>query len=251
MTHNVTEHVGDGDYAWMPDGRSFVFVRKARKQKPQLYRYTLGTGAIVQLTHIKQGVSSPVVSHAGDRIALAVTDTRPGARRIRRFRARPASRRRTRQKKSDIDVIDQLFFEANGQGYTYRDHQHIWIVDADGSHPKQLTSGKYSEGFDAWSPDDRTILVDSLRYESVDSGPNDVYTMPSTRGRDGEGRLAAARKLRVLLRQRRQPRLLFERRRERFGGAAGARFGERATGRTATSSSRTTPFRGAIRCWPT
>src|SRR5262249_19520583 len=68
LQHNVTKQAGDGQYAWMPDGKSFVFVRTAAKQKPQLYRYTLAGGAIVQLTHVKQGVSSPVVSHAGDRI---------------------------------------------------------------------------------------------------------------------------------------------------------------------------------------
>lgn len=181
LTHNLTAHVGDGDYAWMPDSRSFVFVRTVDKQKPQLYRYTLATGAIVQLTHIKQGVSSPVVSHSGDRIALSVTDTDPAHAAYVDF-AKAGFTPKDSQKKSDINVIDQLFFETNGQGYTYRDHQHIWTVAADGSHATQLTSGKYSEGFDAWSPDDRTILVDSLRYDSVDSGTNDVYTMPSIGG---------------------------------------------------------------------
>ncbi len=44
VTHNVTKHLGDGDYAWMADGRSFVFVRKVEKKKPQLYRYTLAGG---------------------------------------------------------------------------------------------------------------------------------------------------------------------------------------------------------------
>jgi len=181
LTHNVTNHTGDGDYAWMPDSRSFVFVRSADKQKPQLYRYTLATGAIVQLTHIKQGVGSPVVSHAGDRIALSVTDTDPPHDAYIDF-GKAGFTPKASQKKTDIHIIDQLFFETNGQGYTYQDHQHVWTVNADGSHPLQLTSGEYSEGFDAWSPDDRTILVDSLRYESVDSGPNDVYTMPSTGG---------------------------------------------------------------------
>jgi dipeptidyl aminopeptidase/acylaminoacyl peptidase len=181
LTHNVTNHMGDGDYDWMPDGRSFVFVRTLQKQKPQLYRYTLTTGAIAQLTHIKDGVSSPVVSHGGDRIALSVTDTDPAAAAQVDF-GKAGFTPKDDQKKSDVRVIDQLFFQTNGQGYTYRDHQHIWTIAADGSHPLQLTSGNYSEGFDAWSPDDSKILVDSLRYESVDAGTNDVYTMPSTGG---------------------------------------------------------------------
>ncbi len=181
LTHNVTKHTGDGDYAWMTDGRSFVFVRTVEKQKPQLYRYTLATGAIVQLTHIKDGVSSPVVSHAGDRIALAVTDSDSAHDAYIDF-ANAGFRPKSSEKKSDVAIIDKLFFETNGQGYTYRDHQHIWTIRADGSHPQQLTSGKYTENFDAWSPDDSAILFDSLRYDSVDGGAGDAYTIPSSGG---------------------------------------------------------------------
>ncbi|MGA8474189.1 MAG: S9 family peptidase [Candidatus Cybelea sp.] len=178
LTHNVTKHFGDGDYAWMPDGRSFAFVRTVDKQKPQLYRYSLGSGGVVALTHIKDGVSGPVVSHAGDRIALTVTETDPAAKTYVDF-GKAGFTPKASQQKSDIAVIDSLFFEANGQGYTYQQHQHIWTVDANGAHAKELTFGKYSENFDAWSPDDREIMFDSLRFESVDGGPSDVYTIPS------------------------------------------------------------------------
>lgn len=181
LRHNVTRHLGDGDYAWMRDGRSFVFVRSLEKQKPQLYRYSLGSGKVVQLTHIRDGVSGPVVSHAGDRIAVTVNDRDPAHDSYVDFRTAGFTPKGS-QKKSDVAIVDKLFFETNGQGYTYRDHQHIWIVDADSLHPKQLTSGPYSENFDAWSPDDRAILFDSLRYESVDGGPSDVYTIPSSGG---------------------------------------------------------------------
>ena len=178
---NVTGRTGDGDFAWMPNGGSFVFVRALPKQKSQLYRYTLVTGAVVQLTHLTQGVSSPVISHDGTRIALSVNspDTDPAAQiDFRKAGFNPTAD----QKKSDIHIIDRLFFQANGQGYTYQDHPHIWIVDANGANAKQLTSGQWAENFDAWSPDDKTVAFDSLRYESVDSGPSDVYVVSSAGG---------------------------------------------------------------------
>ncbi len=181
LIENVTKHVGDGDYDWMRDGKSFVFVRTLDKQKPQLYRYTLAGAAVVQLTHIKNGVSAPVVSHEGDRIALTVTDTDPAHDTYVDF-SKAGFTPKSSQKKTDVHLIDELFFQANGAGYTYQDHQHIWTIDADGSHPKALTSGRYSENFDEWSPDDKTILFDSLRYESVDSGPSDVYVISSAGG---------------------------------------------------------------------
>ncbi|MGC9993081.1 MAG: S9 family peptidase [Candidatus Cybelea sp.] len=185
LTQNLTKHLGDGDYDWMRDGKSFVFVRTLDKQKPQLYRYTLAYtlagGGVVQLTHIKNGISNPVVSHGGGSIALTVTDTDPAHDAYVDFSKAGFTPAKS-QKKSDVHVIDELFFQANGAGYIYQNHQHIWTIDADGSHPKQLTSGRYSENFDAWSPDDKTMLFDSLRYEAVDSGPNDVYVIPSAGG---------------------------------------------------------------------
>jgi dipeptidyl aminopeptidase/acylaminoacyl peptidase len=181
LTYNVTQKIGDADYDWMPDGKSFVFVRTAGKQKPQLYRYTLASGSVVQLTHIAQGVSAPAVSHAGDRIALTVNDTDPAHDAYIDFRQAGFTPKSSEQK-TDIRVIDDLFFETNGQGYTYQDHQHIWTVDADGGHPKQLTSGSYSENFVAWSPDDSAILFNSLRYQTVDNGPTDIYLIPSAGG---------------------------------------------------------------------
>ncbi|HEU5479550.1 MAG TPA: S9 family peptidase, partial [Candidatus Tumulicola sp.] len=181
LTANVTGRTGDADYAWMPDSASFVFVRTLPKGKPQLYRYVLASRKSVKLTQIKQGVSNPVVSHDGKHIALTVTDIDPpGSAHIDFTKAgfKPSAS----QKQTDIRTTDALFFEANGQGDVYRDHAHIWTIQADGSNPKQLTSGKWSEGFDAWSPDDRTIAFDSLRYDAVDSGPSDVYVVPASGG---------------------------------------------------------------------
>jgi len=181
LTHNVTKHLGDGDYDWMPDGKSFVFVRTMPKQKPQLYRYTLAGGTVVQLTHVKDGVSGPVVSHDGKRIALTVTQSDPPHSAYIDF-GKAGFTPKPDQKNTDVRTIGQLFFQVNGAGYVYQDHQHIWTVDAGGSNAKAITSGRYSEGFAAWSPDDRTILFSSTRYEPVDGADSDVYTIPSTGG---------------------------------------------------------------------
>src|ERR1700722_5382024 len=114
LSHNVTKHAGDGDFAWRPDSRSFVCVRRVEKKKPQLYRYTLASGKIVALTNIKGGVWSPVVSHRGDRIALAVSDTDSAPPAQIDF-AKAGFVPKDSQKKSDIRFIDQLFFEGNGK----------------------------------------------------------------------------------------------------------------------------------------
>lgn len=178
---DATHGTQDGDYDWMPDSKSFVFVRAPEKQKPQLFSYTLADGKIAQLTHLDKGVSSPTVSHDGKHILLTITDTDPAADAYIDF-AKAGFDPKDTQKKSDIRKIDQLFFESNGAGYTYDKHPHLWVVDADGSNAKQLTSGEYGEQGASWSPDDATIAFNSLRYESVDNGPNDVYFIAATGG---------------------------------------------------------------------
>jgi dipeptidyl aminopeptidase/acylaminoacyl peptidase len=181
LSPNVTGRVGDGDYDWMPDGASFVFVRTLDKAKPQLFRYTLATKAIVQLTHFKQGVSSPVVSHDGKHIALTATDKDTVDNAYIDF-SKAGFTPTDAQKKTDIHKIDTLFFEGNGQGYVYQDHPHIWTIAADGSNAVQVTSGKWGEGMVGWSPDDRTIAFNSTRYENIDSGDGDVYVVASSGG---------------------------------------------------------------------
>ncbi|MBV8491310.1 MAG: S9 family peptidase [Candidatus Eremiobacteraeota bacterium] len=181
LVEQVTGGTGDGDYAWMPDGRSFVFVRTLEKQRPQLYRFTIDSGQTVKLTDIEYGVSSPAVSHDGRHIALSVNVPAQLHGAYVDF-SKAGFTPTAQERATDIHTIDKLFFEQNGTGYTYRDHNRIWVVDADGSNAKQLTFGDYSETFDAWSPDDRTILFNSLQHETADSGPTNLYAISADGG---------------------------------------------------------------------
>jgi dipeptidyl aminopeptidase/acylaminoacyl peptidase len=181
LTANVTGRKGDGDFAWMPDSATFVFVRTMPKQKPQLYSFTVATKQIKKLTNIAKGVSGPNPSYDGKRIILTVNDEDAAPAAHVDF-AKAGFTPTADEKKSDIQQINQLFFEANGAGLVYRDHPHIWVVNADGSNAKQLTSGRWGENFVGWSPDDKLIAFNSLQRESVDGGAGDVYTMPSTGG---------------------------------------------------------------------
>ena len=175
-------HLGDGDYAWMPDSRaSFSCARSTRRSRSS-YRYTLAGGTIVQFTRIKQGVSSPVVSHDGDRIALSVTDKDPDHTAYIDFAKAGFTPSRRRRKPTSTSSIT-LFFESNGQGYIYQDHPHIWTIAADGSNSMQVTSGQYwPRASTGGRPTIRLVLFDSRVTKIVDSGVNDVYTMPSTGG---------------------------------------------------------------------
>ena len=167
----------DGAAAWAPDSSWFAFVRPGKNKKPQIFRYDLGGGKIVQLTHAKDGAGGPVFSHDGKQLAYTVVATDPAHVTFVDF-GNAGYKPKAAQQKTDIRQITTMHFDGNGAGYVYDQHPHIWIANADGSGARQLTFGSWGENFGG----DRTIAFDSLRYESPSLGPNDIYTIPAKGG---------------------------------------------------------------------
>jgi len=173
----------DGGPVWSPDSGTIVFTRGPAKKgaRAQLFAYNVASGAVRQLTHLKSGASGAVFSHDGKRIAFRSVSIDPAPAAHINFTAAGFKPKKD-QTKSDVRVISQMHFEANGAGYTYDRHPHIWVMNADGSGAHMLTSGIWAEGNPRWSRDDKTIAFDSLRYNSPSLGPNDIYTIPSASG---------------------------------------------------------------------
>jgi len=41
----------------------------------------------------------------------------------------------------------------------------IWVMDSDGTHPQQLTSGPHYQAFPVWSPDGRQLAYEIVNPE--------------------------------------------------------------------------------------
>ncbi len=174
-TIDATKGKTDGDFAWSPDSKYLYFVRSQPKKKPQIFRYDVATAKITQISNVKNGASGPLPSRDGKHIAFTVVDTDPAPNAQVDF-AKAGFTPTKDEKKSDIHSIDQLIYEVNGSGFVYDKHPHIWVMNADGSGARQITSGRFGENNYAWSADGSTLVFNSLRYDAVDSGPNDIYT---------------------------------------------------------------------------
>jgi dipeptidyl aminopeptidase/acylaminoacyl peptidase len=167
--------------AWSANGTTLAFVR-AVNDVPQIFVYNVATRRATQLSHLASGAYNPIWSHDGKRIAFAsvTVDTQPPAQidfAAAGFTPSPD------QRTSDIRQIDQERYEVNGLGYTYDKHQHLWVMNSDGSHPLALTSGhRWSEDQFAWSPDDTRIAFSSTRRASPRVGVSDIYTISSRGG---------------------------------------------------------------------
>ncbi|MBC5816293.1 MAG: S9 family peptidase [Candidatus Eremiobacteraeota bacterium] len=174
----ITKTRHDSRPTWSPDSKVIAFVRSMPKAKSQIYTYALSSKKITRITNMKTGADSPNYSNNGKMIAYSstTTDERPGAQID--FAA-AGFKPKKNQKKSDVRQIDTMHFQANGAGEVYQYHQHIWVMNADGSKQRALTSGnQWTENGASWSPDDKTIAFNSLRRDDPYGGPNDIYTIP-------------------------------------------------------------------------
>lgn len=180
----ITSTGRDSSPAWSPDSRTIAFVRGPAKkgEHAQIFAYTVATGRIKQLTHLKQSAFGPVYSHDGKHIAFGSTTVTERHAAYINFKAAGFKPGKD-QRKSDVRIVREMHFEANGEGYTYDRYAHIWVMNAAGTGAHALTSGtQWSEGNAQWSPDDRTIAFNSLRYNTPSGGPSDIYTMPAAGG---------------------------------------------------------------------
>src|SRR5690242_1185939 len=180
-TWQLTQGDSDADPAWSPDGKWLAFD-SGRKEKSQIYRISLGGGEAQRLTDLPNGAFGPQWSHDGSRILFSSVTVDPQPPAHIDFKAAGFTPKDD-QKTSDVHIITVRHFEANGQGETYAKHVHIWVMAADGTAQRALTSGRqWSEGGAVWSPDDKQIAFGSLHGDDPYSLRNDIYVMPSSGG---------------------------------------------------------------------
>jgi dipeptidyl aminopeptidase/acylaminoacyl peptidase len=161
---------------WSPDGRRMAVVRVVAGV-PQIAVLDVATGATRSTTALPAGAVEPAWSHAGTALAfIGIThDAAPPARiDFARAGFTPTAAQRT----SDVRTIDVERYEANGVGFTYDVHHHVWLMDADGRHAHALTSGVARED-DAvvWSPDDRRVLYTSSVVDRPKAYTSDLFTI--------------------------------------------------------------------------
>lgn len=176
---------GDGDPQWMPNGDSFLFV-SARSGAPQLWRMPIGGGEPEQLTELSTGVSSPVPSPDGTKVAF-VSNVYP------EHGADDEANAAMIESVADSPVVahmadDLLYRHWTGWSDGRRDH--ILVLDLASESIIDVTPGDFdSPAFGdsgiAWSPDSKELCFVSNR-ESANAQSwttnKDLFVVPAGGG---------------------------------------------------------------------
>jgi dipeptidyl aminopeptidase/acylaminoacyl peptidase len=190
-SHQLTAGPRDSTPRWSPDGKYLVFVRVAEKDgrpdAPQLFMLPMSGGDSFQFTTMARGAGGPQWSPDGKLIAFGNSanpddlikatpkpSPQPAASPI------PADAKKPEERESDVRVITRAAYRFNGAGYTDLKHpNHIWVVAAPKTSdekvtPRQVTSGRFSEGDTTWAKDSSQI------YFTADQVDEPYYELPST-----------------------------------------------------------------------
>jgi dipeptidyl aminopeptidase/acylaminoacyl peptidase len=146
---------------WSPDGNRLAFLAQAptgKEKQAQVFVLSMAGGDADQITQAPEGVEQYSWSPDGKTIAYATPDS-PDAKAVERH------------EDSFVMGDDGLFTSAEPLP------QHIWLVDADGTRNRRLTSGKWSLPKSApnvppppklsWSPDGRSIVFPRRTTPSI------------------------------------------------------------------------------------
>ena len=137
--------------AWSPDGRWIAFVSD-RTDKRQIYVISPRGGEARALTGVEDGVGAFEWSPDGRHIAFTMTDAKSDEMKERDKQA------------GAYEIVDEEFRMT---------HLHVIDVVADAetpATPRRLTSGAFTVGSFAWSPDNRSIAFDHRINPDLDNG---------------------------------------------------------------------------------
>ncbi len=147
-----------------PGGDRSALLECDEASKRQIWvRRMDAEGAVTQITRLTESTSSIAWGPDGERIAFEMLVPKKESWDVD-LPKKPEGAKWT----DDPIVIERLDYRQDRRGYEPQGHRHLFVVDADGGTPRQLTHGDFDHGGPEWSADGRTIYFSGHRHPEAD-----------------------------------------------------------------------------------
>lgn len=168
---------GTGNHSsprWSHDGKRLAYVSTAEGSSPQLFVRWMDTGQSARITGLPDSPQGIAWSPDDRRIAYLMTVPDDGTK----LGSAPPKPEGAEWAKP-LEIIDKVTYRTDEGGYLKPGFDHIFMVDALGGAPRQLTFGAYHDGTPEWSSDGRSILFSAVRKPDWEMIANDseVYRL--------------------------------------------------------------------------
>ncbi|MFO1052516.1 MAG: S9 family peptidase [Planctomycetota bacterium] len=151
------------DADWSPDGTRLCYIAEGEPKGAQIFVLWLDTREVTPVTHVGEAPSNLQWSPDGRQIAFDMQVPEKDGFPI----AMPKAPKGAKWAE-DAKVITRLSYRRDREGYRPAGFRHIFVVDATGGTPRQLTSGDYDHGAPQWADHGRQIVFDGLRVADAD-----------------------------------------------------------------------------------
>lgn len=142
-----------------PDETRLAFI-STRDGSSQIYVKWLNTGAVAKISNLTQSPGNITWSPNGKYIAFSQFVPAPAANPIS-LPGKPTGANWAEPAK----YIDDVYYRADGAGYTKKGFRHLFAINANGGNANQLTSGNFDHGGTlSFSQDGKNLYFSANRH---------------------------------------------------------------------------------------
>jgi dipeptidyl aminopeptidase/acylaminoacyl peptidase len=154
---------------WSPDGTRIAYLSDA-DGKQQLYVRWMDTGQTARITNLDQAPDAIAWSPDGKMLSFSALVLGKGPH-LADLPAPPSG-----AKWADPPATyDRLVYRFNGTGYLKPGYMQVFVVNAEGGAPRQITNGNFPNGGNefgpsraSWTPDGKYLIVSVNRHPESD-----------------------------------------------------------------------------------
>jgi dipeptidyl aminopeptidase/acylaminoacyl peptidase len=166
---------------WSPDGTRIAYLQRGEPTGTQIWvRFMDGDAAPTQITRLTETPSDVEWSPDGKSLAfrMLVMQKEDGLRI-----AMPSAPKGAKWVEPPR-IVTKLQYRRDRQGFVDDGFRQLFIVNADGGTPRQVTTGPWESGAPEWTPDGKALVFSSLRTDNSEYAwrESEIYSVDIASG---------------------------------------------------------------------